>query len=840
MPRVARLALLVAGALAALFAVALGAAWLLMPKDWIDRQAVQLASKASGATVRWTRLSHGLSGFSLGTRLEGFYVRMPAQGEGDPKLEARAKEVFVKFRLLPLLFRRVEVVAARVSGAGVALTDRGEPPSLEEKESPAAKGSFAVLVPRIELDGIDVRTRDLFGSGLDVRALKGTVEIDGKLENPKAVRIDAGVESLLWKPSAGEAAVRLPGPLRVDLGAESKDRGKRLEITKGAVTLGPLNGDLKGTVTMPAKQGEQAQLALALTGEPQAIRSTDEAFRPLAARTPAKWSTDASWEIRITGPATAPVQAGRVTLKPLEVESAKNRFELDQVVATWNTRADRTYTARATGGGSGVTLALDAAGSTAPGGRSSGTLRLSAPAARLNGLIPNTPMWNSGQIECEASFTLDPPQPVSLRWSVKGRGLSGTLQGFNHPVQKLQFDLDGNDRTVDIRSLQATVASTTASVTGRVEQGKPLGTGTFQASLDRLVAEEWAPPKGAKGSASASGTAGSATGSMPPIPLRAFQGDVTIGELRSGTMTVRNVAVPVRFEGGDLTAAPIRGAIGTGSLEGTLRLSHLLTSPSYDLDLDVKRAPVQEFMGGLIPVRLGITGFVSSAVKLASPGLPGPEVSDRLRGSLTGKVEEGKILETPAISGLRKVLGLIGGSPSGIDLAFKTVTHSLRIEGGRLLLDKVKGDVGKDLFELSGSMGLDQSLNVDVILSLAPDRIAGTSPLAKLAEFARTSDGRVPVSVKMTGTAKAPKFSVKSGKTLEAAGSNLQEQLLKRLDDAARDRASRRDTARVDTTPATSAADSARREVARRDSARADSAREADPVRKALRRILGK
>jgi hypothetical protein len=128
-------------------------------------------------------------------------------------------------------------------------------------------------------------------------------------------------------------------------------------------------------------------------------------------------------------------------------------------------------------------------------------------------------------------------------------------------------------------------------------------------------------------------------------------------------------------------------------------------------------------------------------------------------------------------------------------------------------MDQVKGDVGKDLFEMTGSIGLDKSLNVDLLLRLASDRIKGGTALAEIARYARDKDGRLPVNVKVTGTAMAPTFSIKTSKTLGAAGERLTEEITRSLTGG------------------------------QRDSAGADSAAADDPLRKgreALERLLGR
>lgn len=797
MARFLRIALTVVGIGVLVLGLLVAAAWFLMPKDWIDREAKRQAERIPGATIRWNRLEPGLSWLALGVRIEGLYVRVPAEGGGEPELEARVRDIFVSFRLLPLLSRRVEIAAARVSGAGIAVTERAAAPDSAGAAAtppPGQAAGLALVLPRLDLDEIDIRTRDVLGGGIDLRHLSGRTEVEGTLEQPRAIRFAAKADSLFWKPSAKEASRALPSPLRVDVEARAGDKADRLMVQRGLVQLGPLESSLSGEIHL-GSAAKGPELALVLTGKPQLIRSSDEAFRPLAAAYPASWFTTASWEIEIKGPASGPIQTGRVVLKPVSITSGVNTFTVASAVATWTTKPDRTFTSRVKAVDQGLDLVLSAAGSMAPGGAMSGNLGVHAAAIRLNGLAPNLPTWREGNLACRAVFTIEPPAAPSVGWTAQGEGLSGDIPGLTRPVSRMSFDIKGDEKAVSIRSFDATVGSTTASLTGTVLPGKPLGTATFRATLDRFVAEEWAPPPAA--TAKGAAKAPPPPPSVPPIPLQSFAGMVSIGELKSGKMTVRDVEVPVQYANGTLTAAPITGKIGTGSINGGVRLNDLVTQPTYALKLDVKRAPVEEFAAGILPFKLGLTGFTSGTVDLSGPGFPGVEVGDSLRGSMTGTIEQGRILETPTIIGLRNALGIGPSSDASGDLVFKTLTHSLRIDRGRLLLDKVKGEVGKDLFEMVGSMGFDQSLNLDLLLKIAPERIKSGTALAEFARYARDKDGRLPVSITVTGTALAPKFSLKAGKTLEIAGSKLQEQLIQSLA-----KSSKGDSARHDSTAA--------------------------------------
>ena len=772
MPLLVKRLLLAVGGLIALVVALFAAAFALLPRDTIQKEAQRIASKSSDASIQWTRLTPGFSDWAIGVRVHGLSLRMPR--EGPVRLNARLDDVFVRFKLLPLFLRRVEIAAARVKGGGIAMTDRG-PHSTRADSKGKRPSGVSMVLPRVDIDQVDIRTRDALGGGVDLRRVHGYAEIEGTLESPRAVRIAVVADSLFWKASPRDSLVALPSPLDVNIALAGKDKGKRLEVTKGTVLLGPLTSTVTGEIRIPGEPAEPS-LAISIVGAPQAVRSSDASIRPLLGRSPAVWNAKVSWDVKVEGPLSAQTQIGRVFLNPLAMNAPSNTFTLDQASATWTTRPDRTFGFRGEGSGGGINFTADARGTMTPGGSIDGSFTVRGPAERLNGLLPDTPTWTAGTIEAEGTFKILPPPALPVvNWTVIGKGMQGTVPGVARPIRKLEFNVQGDAAAISVRSFGAVVGSTTASVTGRIAAGKPLGTGTFQVVMDRFVAEEWMPPKGAGGARAA---AGGKAAPPPPIPFRTMDATVRIGEVRSGGMIVRDLAIPVRFAAGLLTAEPIRGAIGTGTLDGALKVSDLGNpSQKFDLHMDVKRAPAEEMASGLLPMRLGLTGLVSGIVDLSGPGMPGPEVGDSLRGAMSGTVENGAFKQGPGIKKIREALGL---SPS-TEMSFKTLTHKFRIAGGRLLLDKMSGDVGKDLLEMSGSLGFDQSLNMDLLLRLAPDRVKSGTAAAEFARFARDADGRIPIQMKVTGTTLQPKISMKASGTLASAGKALGEELVKEL-----------------------------------------------------------
>ena len=830
MSRPVRIAVIAVLSLAALVVLVFAIAWSLMPRDWIDREARRQVAQMKGAAVKWTRLTPAIQWFSIGVKVEGLTVRIPEAGPS--KTDLRANEIFVRMKLLPLLSRRVEVSSAKLDGVWVTLTEQPAEAAAPSGAPPAPQ--FQILVPRVEFRNLNVRTRDTLGSGTELKGLSGSVDFRGTLDTPSSIRVSAKVGSLFWKASAAAANMPLPSPLTLDAALESKGDTGVLEVTRGSVDVGPLHSALAGTVTFPKREaGGGPTVDLTLKGDPQKIDSGDRAFRGIAVATPAKWEGTAAWDVHASGRAPDIVTNGTLKLGGLSVRAQENSFLIDNVKAQWNTRADRTFTASGQGSGSGIEMSFLAKGLLTPGGATtSGDLFLRAPAARLNGLVPNSPKWTSGNLECRAAFEIRPPAKPVMRWSIRGTGIDGTMQGLTHPVRGLQFDIEGNDVSAEVRSLHAGVGSSTVNLNGTLARGKPVSTGTFHIAIDKVIAEEWAPPAGGK----APQKVGAPAPSMLSVPIGALTGTVEIGEVRSGGMRATHISTPIRFDGSDLVAAPIKGVIGTGTFEGSFDLRSPFTQPSYVLHVDVKRAPVEQIAAGTIPFASSVSGFMSGVLDLSGRGFPSASPNETLKGLLKGTLEDGKLKLTPTVLAVARTLGISTGS----EVPFTQETHTVRIQGNRMLIDQARGDLGQDKAEMSGSVGIDHTLDLDVLLKLAPGRVKGSTALARFAQYARDSEGRLPIGLKITGFDRAPKITVNTEQLMAAAtkqlGRNVGEKI---VSDLAKRLAPRPDSARA--LDSTLAADSVRNPEATRKTA-ADSTA-ADPLQKtrdALKKIFGK
>jgi hypothetical protein len=346
------------------------------------------------------------------------------------------------------------------------------------------------------------------------------------------------------------------------------------------------------------------------------------------------------------------------------------------------------------------------------------------------------------------------------------------MQGLTHPVHGLTFDAEGTDASANLKSLRMQIASSTLDVSGTVVPGKPLSTGTFAIHVDRLIAEEWAPPAGGKAPQKVAAPPPTAL----PIPIGAFTGSIGIGEVRSGTMRATDISTPVRYDGKDLVAAPIKGSIGTGTFAGTFDMHTPFVKPSYVLHMDVTKAPVEQVAAGTMPFASAVSGFLTGVLDLSGDGFPSPEPNETLRGLLKGNLENGTIKLTPTVIAIARALGL--NEPSEIPLT--QATQSVRIMGSKMLIDQARGDLGPDKAEMNGSVSLDHSLDLNVLLRLAPNRVKGSSVLARFAQYARDSEGRLPIGLKIFGLDRAPKITINTEALLQTAAKQMQGELGKK------------------------------------------------------------
>ena len=326
----------------------------------------------------------------------------------------------------------------------------------------------------------------------------------------------------------------------------------------------------------------------------------------------------------------------------------------------------------------------------------------------------------------------------------------------------------GGAQAIDVKRLDLLLPADALSARGTASLAEEKGARTVRfdvaaesarLDLDRLLIP--APPGKKKEEQAPPGGKGGKEKTAAPSAFAGLSGtaQVKVGELRYSKTTFKDVRVRLRLTGDELLVEEARliGLGGRVSADGTrVRLAHPEEPARVLVKLDGVDAGEALTM---ISSRKLLAGRVSAEVDLSAGGTGTPDVLRSLTGSLAGNLFDGSFLGKDVVAGvlgpLAKALPFASGkkvaeggaTPLGKALPFSVhfadgaarITKPLRFETGRAALSTE-----------GGLVRMDGTLDVPVIVALAPDTIAAlTGGRARPAE-------PIPVSLRLTGPAWDP------------------------------------------------------------------------------------
>ena len=417
---------------------------------------------------------------------------------------------------------------------------------------------------------------------------------------------------------------------------------------------------------------------------------------------------------------------------------------------------------------------------------------------------------------------------ISAQGTISARDV--TLRGptLRQPVDIQDARISLTPQTAELRSLVATLGSSDIETTGRLDNvlGFALGqqplSGTATFSSRRFLLDEW-----------------KSEDELEAIPVPAmldFTLDGTFAELVYNGLEMRNATgrAHVRdqrltFEGFSLEA--LGGRVGMDGYYETIDVSR----PTFALDLVLDSLDVAGTSAAfltvrtLAPVARYARGTFSTALNLSGAlGEDMAPVLEVLEGDGSLSTSRVALEGFPMLDRLSETLQLQRLSNPTVE----AVRSNIHIEGGRLRVDPFPVTVGGLAMTVSGSNGIDQS--VDYTLGLQVPR-AGFADAALTSLASRAGPlgaglaavDPVRVAVRVTGTATQPSLNVGlsetagslGGAATQAAGAAVGQ----RIDDA---------QARLDA----SSAEARERARAQADSIVAGAQRQADVIRAEARR----
>jgi AsmA protein len=181
--------------------------------------------------------------------------------------------------------------------------------------------------------------------------------------------------------------------------------------------------------------------------------------------------------------------------------------------------------------------------------------------------------------------------------------------------------------------------------------------------------------------------------------------------------------------------------------------------------------------------QISMSGTAGGDVALAGKGFSRPELVKTLEGSGHIAVKEGRIEGINLLQEAATLLKVAGVSLDNVRAtAFSTIESDVVVKQGLVTVQRLLMDSHDYQASGSGTIGLDQSLNLKLNLNLSQalsQKITSGSPIAKVA----MSGGRLFLPLLITGSMQAPAY----GLDMKMFAGKAQEQVKEKTKDVVED-----------------------------------------------------
>jgi hypothetical protein len=829
-----RLAILLAVPLIAVAVLAAGVV-LLVPEDRIAALAAERAEAALGREVR-------LSGVSLdffprpAVALEGVALAGPAGGAGDRPV-ATVRRVLLRPRLLPLLRREVSVDAIVVEGLRllVEVDENGVSnlPTLAADSGGGGGGDVAFAVKRFVLRDARVGYRDL-RSGTVVRldGLEQELRLEGEVQGGELARIllEGGlVVSDLDATLPGRLAVPVRDlRLRVVHRAILDRTADRLAIDRLELGVQELKLSGKGEVRgLAAAEGREVDLELAaasfdvgdlIASLPEGLW---ERFAPPSARArlpqaDGRAAIQASVRGRLGGGAL-PAVDGRLTLDSVSLAYGRMGEVLTGVGGEIAFSLDSVATPALTGRilGEPFRLAFAVHDLAAPDLRLDLDTRLDLGRAQRLGLLPDS-VTAGGRLALDvaARGPIQQPARMAVDGTIDLAGVAIQTPTLGQPARVEAGRVVLRENTLRGEGIQLRLGESDLAVDLTLRDWLPFVLGdstvkpraTFDARSRRLDADAllgvdsirysellFARLAGRRvNGKTVEELAEAAQLRGPKFPFE-LEGRLRAGELIRNGLELRNVDVDLAAGGTGFRLVELRGATfqlmgGDVRLTGRLGETRIRQDQGEEVvypvavQFEMSDAGAGPFFNTFTPFRNHLSGALSLAgtarVVLDKYLLP---LRDSVAAEGTILATGGRLANWPALRALGQRLGVADFDT----LTFRDWAGRFHVSGPRVALRESVLESDELRVRAAGVFDFAGQLDIGATLELSQSLVARArvAELSRLASVAAGEGGRVPVGLRLAGTAQDPQVQLDFS---QAAG-NLQARAQQRVEEEGRE-----------------------------------------------------
>ncbi len=379
--------------------------------------------------------------------------------------------------------------------------------------------------------------------------------------------------------------------------------------------------------------------------------------------------------------------------------------------------------------------------------------------AEFTKMPEGTSVKGKTEIDAKAYGRIEKLEEMNLSGEVRLRDVEASTSALGIPAKNLNADLSFKGGDVNITNLALSLGKSSFDLEGRFyhaipyflfkDEKKPVLSFSLNSplmDLDQIF------PVAQKAEAKEPKGVSTDTILLPDIDVK---GQLSIQKLIFRKVEYTDFSANLNVTNGILRIDDVASHVYTGTIEGNAScdlndISHL----KFNTDFTASQIEANDFLSRFTSFHDHLFGKLNLTASFSGTGNQVGDIRKSLAASGTATVTDGKLVNWELLNKLASYLKLKVFEEEKI----RTLRNSFRIEKGRVWFDDFSAATKSGDFGLSGSVGLDGSLDYKLTAVLSPEVSSSFAALGDLSDYLKNDQGRVVLDIDLKGTAKSPEF----------------------------------------------------------------------------------
>lgn len=363
-----------------------------------------------------------------------------------------------------------------------------------------------------------------------------------------------------------------------------------------------------------------------------------------------------------------------------------------------------------------------------------------------------------GKIKKSKGSTI--PEGLNISGQVQLSSVEVNTPALGVPVKNLNASFSFQKGDVDISNLSLSLGKSSLSLQGKVlgaipyfvfkQEKRPLL--NFSLNSPLLDLDEILPPtKETK--------PGEKTASSDSIPLPGIDvdGQISVQKAIFRQVELTDLSAKINVKDGVLHLDNIVSKVYSGSVGGKVTCD--LNDPKhipYNMDLTANQIEANDFLSRFTKFDNHLYGKMNMTANFSGKGNELVDIQKTLLANGTVNFADGKLVSWDFLDRIASFLKL----DSFKEQQIRTLKNTFRIENSRIWFDDFLAVTKDGDYKLTGSVGLDGSLDYKLNAVLSPELSTRFDALGSFSNYLKNDQGRVVLDIKIKGPVTNPEFAL--------------------------------------------------------------------------------